>query len=32
MIVDEREQKAFAFIRQAMRCYAPRVRFQIPPI
>jgi len=25
MIVDEREQKAFAFIRQAMRCYAPRV-------
>ena len=26
MIVDEREQKAFAFIRQAMQCYAPRVR------
>jgi hypothetical protein len=25
MIVEEREQKAFAFIRQAMRCYAPRV-------
>jgi len=23
MIVDEREEKAFAFVRQAMRWYAP---------